>query len=183
MPSRVRKISRNMNVGEKPAMKLQAEYHKIEIISGARRPRRSAIQPEAIAPTNRINMVSVPTNTTSVRSALNSLAIGTIRTRKTVKSNASKVQPGHAAMKAYYWSLVGSRHHGPDADELAECDVVKLPFVCPSSRKISLLASLARLPLSCNSLPTSDARWRLVPAGDIPVEELPIAYAGKRCIS
>ena len=63
-------------------MKLQAEYHKIEIISGARRPRRSAIQPAETAPMNAISIVSVPTSTTRVRSAWNSLAIGTIKTKK-----------------------------------------------------------------------------------------------------
>ncbi len=83
-------------------MKLHAEYHRIEIISGARRPRRSAIQPAATAPTKRIHMVSDPTNTTNVRSAWNSLAIGTSKNRKTVKSNASNVQPSQAAMKAYH---------------------------------------------------------------------------------
>src|ERR1700689_3675462 len=113
IPSKVRNTSRNRNVGENPAMKLQAEYHKMEIISGARRPNRSAIHPADTAPTKRIHMVSEPTSTTSARSALNSLAIGTSRNRKTVKSNASSVQPSHAAMKAYHWSLVGSRHHGP----------------------------------------------------------------------
>ncbi len=35
-----------MKVGEKPAMKLQIEYHRIEIISGVLRPMRSASQPE-----------------------------------------------------------------------------------------------------------------------------------------
>ena len=51
MPSRVRKISRNTSVGENPAMKLQTEYQKIEIISGVLRPIRSASQPEPTAPT------------------------------------------------------------------------------------------------------------------------------------
>src|SRR6516162_4297626 len=32
--------------------------------------------------------------------------------RKTVKSNASRVQPNQAAHHAYHWSLVGSFHHG-----------------------------------------------------------------------
>lgn len=95
-------------------MKLQAEYHRMEIINGARRPIRSAIQPAAMAPTKRIHMVREPTRTTRVRSAWNSLAIGTNRNRNTVKSKASRVQPSQAAMKAYQWSLVGSRHQGPD---------------------------------------------------------------------
>src|SRR5260370_1103090 len=32
--------------------------------------------------------------------------------RKIVKSNASKVQPSHAATQASHWSLVGSFHQG-----------------------------------------------------------------------
>ncbi len=105
-------------------------YHRIEIISGARRPNRSAIQPEAIAPTKRISMVRVPTKTTKVRSALNSLAIETISTRKTVKSNASSVQPSQAATNAYHWSLVGSLHQGPVSRALAAFDIVKTSFPC-----------------------------------------------------
>src|SRR5580698_4274841 len=128
MPRSVRNTNRKINVGENPAIKLHAEYHRIEIIRGARRPIRSAIQPAATAPTNRINIVSDPTRTTRLRSAWNSLAIGTIRNRKTVKSNASKVQPSQAAMKAYQWSLVGSRHHGPAADGLETYDIVKASF-------------------------------------------------------
>jgi hypothetical protein len=99
-------------------MKLQIEYHRMEIISGARRPIRSAIHPAATAPSKRIHKVSDPTKTTRVRSALNSLAIGTSRNRKTVKSNASSVQPSQAAMKAYHWSLLGSRHYGVVVDDL-----------------------------------------------------------------
>src|SRR6185437_14512921 len=44
MPSMARKKNRNAKVGEKPAMKLQTEYQKIEIISGILRPTRSASQ-------------------------------------------------------------------------------------------------------------------------------------------
>ena len=91
-------------------MKLHAEYHRMEIISGARRPNRSAIHPAETAPTKRIHMVREPTSTTSVRSALNSLAMGTSRNKNTVKSKASSVHPSHAAIKAYQLSLVGSRH-------------------------------------------------------------------------
>src|ERR1700722_13525130 len=124
MPSRVRNTNRNRKVGEKPAMKLQIEYHRIEIISGARRPIRSAIHPAATAPTKRIHIVNDPTSTTRVRSALNSLAIGTSRNRKTVKSNASSVQPSHAAMKAYHWSFVGSFHQGPASVERELYDIL-----------------------------------------------------------
>src|SRR5438270_197161 len=49
MPSSARKRNRNQNVGEKPAMKLQIEYHRIEIISGVLRPTRSASHPDAVA--------------------------------------------------------------------------------------------------------------------------------------
>ena len=50
MPSSARNRNRNQKVGEKPAMKLQIEYHRIEIISGVLRPIRSASQPDAVAP-------------------------------------------------------------------------------------------------------------------------------------
>ena len=46
MPSSARNRNSNAKVGEKPAMKLQIEYHRIEIISGVLRPMRSASQPE-----------------------------------------------------------------------------------------------------------------------------------------
>src|ERR1700740_2813829 len=46
MPSNVRNTNRNMKVGENPAMKLQIEYQKIEIISGSLRPIPSARRPE-----------------------------------------------------------------------------------------------------------------------------------------
>src|SRR5207248_9749901 len=111
MPSKVRNTSRNIKVGENPAMKLQIEYQKIEIISGNFRPTRSASQPEATAPTSRIHKVKVKTIATSDTGTWNSSAIGLMISRKTVKSNASRVQPSQAAHHAYHWSLVGSRHH------------------------------------------------------------------------
>ena len=43
-------------------MKLQIEYHRIEIISGILRPTRSASQPEATAPTRRSHSVIVNTD-------------------------------------------------------------------------------------------------------------------------
>ena len=79
-------------------MKLQAEYQRMEIISGALRPMRLAIQPEATAPRRRIHKVKVPTKATAVREASNPLAMETIRTRKTVKSKPSSVQPSQAAV-------------------------------------------------------------------------------------
>ena len=39
IPSIARKKNRNAKLGEKPAMKLQIEYHRIEIISGIFPPR------------------------------------------------------------------------------------------------------------------------------------------------
>src|SRR5215468_3266142 len=111
MPSRVRKTNRNIKVGENPAIKLHTEYQKIEIISGSLRPTRSASQPDATAPTRRIHKVSVKTIATSVVGTWNSSAIGLMISRNTVKSNASRVQPSHAAHHAYHWSLVGSFHH------------------------------------------------------------------------
>ena len=48
MPSMARRKNRKPKVGEKPAMKLQTEYQMIEIISGALRPQRSAIQPATV---------------------------------------------------------------------------------------------------------------------------------------
>src|SRR6185295_10872280 len=64
MPSSARNTSRNVKVGEKPAMKLQIEYHRMEIISGVLRPMRSPIQPAAVAPTSRSHRVSVKTKGT-----------------------------------------------------------------------------------------------------------------------
>src|SRR6516162_10328823 len=110
IPSNVRNTNRNTKVGEKPAMKLQTEYQKIEIISGSLRPTRSASQPEATAPTSRIHNVSVKTIATSAVDTPNSSAIGLMISRKTVKSKASRVQPSQAAHQAYHWSLVGSFH-------------------------------------------------------------------------
>src|SRR5437660_1856172 len=112
IPSKVRNTSRNMKVGENPAMKLQIEYQKIEIIKGSLRPTRSASQPEATAPTSRIHRVSVKTMATSAVGTWNSSAIGLMINRKTVKSKASSVHPSQAAHQAYHWSFVGSFHPG-----------------------------------------------------------------------
>src|SRR6266849_5245927 len=115
MPSKARNSSRNQRVGENPAMKLLSEYQAIEIISGVLRPIRSASQPAATAPTSRIHKVIVNTNATAVSGTSNSLAIGTMISRNTVKSKASRVQPSQAAHQAYHWSLVGSRHQATRA--------------------------------------------------------------------
>src|ERR1700756_4922162 len=93
MPSRARKKNKKAKVGENPAMKLHSEYQRMEIISGAFRPMRSAIQPAAVAPTRRSHSVMVNTAVTAVKGTSNSLAIGTMIKRKMVKSNASRVQP------------------------------------------------------------------------------------------
>jgi hypothetical protein len=66
MPSNARNRKRNQKVGENPAIKLHAEYQAIEIISGVLRPIRSHSQPEAVAPTSRIQKVSVKTAVTAV---------------------------------------------------------------------------------------------------------------------
>src|SRR6516225_8241303 len=112
MPSSARNSSRNHRVGEKLAMKLLTEYQAIEIINGLLRPIRSASQPAATAPTRRIHNVIVRTNATAVSGTSNSLAIGAMISRNTVKSKASNVHPSQAAHQAYHWSLVGSFHHG-----------------------------------------------------------------------
>ena len=112
MPSSARNRNRNQNVGAKPATKLQIEYQAIEIMSGVLRPTRSASQPEAQAPTRRIQRVMVNTAVTSVSETLNSLAIGTMISRNTVKSKASSVHPSQPAHHAIHWSLVGSFHQG-----------------------------------------------------------------------
>src|SRR5689334_13016578 len=112
MPSSARNRNRNQNAGEKPEMKLQIEYHRIEIISGVLRPIRSASHPEPTAPTSRSHKVTLSRNATSVSGTPNSCEIGTMISRNIVKSNASNVQPSHDATQAYHWSLVGSFHHG-----------------------------------------------------------------------
>src|SRR5713226_8872719 len=107
MPNSARNRNRNQKVGENPAMKLQTEYHAIEIIRGFLRPMRSASQPDAVAPTSRIHKVRVNTAVTAVSGTLNSCEIGSMISRKIVKSNASNVQPSHAADQASHCSLVG----------------------------------------------------------------------------
>jgi hypothetical protein len=89
-------------LGEKPAMKLQIEYQRIEIISGSFRPTRSASQPDAVAPTKRSHSVIVKSAATAVSGTSNSLAIGTMISRKMVKSNASSVHPSQAAHQAIH---------------------------------------------------------------------------------
>src|SRR3984957_7757022 len=112
MPSSARKKNRKAKFGEKPAMKLQIENHRMEIIKGIFRPTRSASQPEAVAPTSRSHSVMVKTAVTATSGTPNSCEIGTMISRKTVKSNASSGHPNHAAHQAIHWSLVGSLHHG-----------------------------------------------------------------------
>src|SRR5689334_21126893 len=102
MPRSARKRKRKPKVGEKPAMKLQADYQAIESINGVLRPTRSASQPDPHAPTRRIQSVMVKTAATSVRETPNSLEIGTMISRNTVKSNASSVQPSQAAHHAIH---------------------------------------------------------------------------------
>src|SRR5260370_40701349 len=101
MPSSGRNHKRNSKAGENPAMKLQIEYQKIEIISGVLRPTRSASQPEATAPSSRIHNVSARIQATSLTATWNPSAIGFMINRKTVKSKTSSVQPSQAAEHAY----------------------------------------------------------------------------------
>ena len=98
IPSSARKKNRKAKVGEKPAIKLQSEYQRIEIISSVLRPIRSAIHPAAVAPTKRNHNVTANTAVTAVSGTSNSLAIGTMISKKIVKSNASSVHPSQAAM-------------------------------------------------------------------------------------
>src|ERR1700687_136726 len=130
MPNKARNRNRNQKVGEKPAMKLQAEYHAIEIISGVLRPIRSASHPAAVAPTRRIHKVKVNTAVTAVSGTWNSCEIGSMINRKIVKSKASRVHPSHAATQAYHWSLVGSFHQGINAASAA----VAIPL--PPARRL-----------------------------------------------
>jgi len=81
-------------------VKLHSEYQPIEIISGSLRPIRSASQPDAVAPTNRIHNVNVKTAVTAVSGTWNSCEIGSMISRKIVKSKASRVQPSQAADQA-----------------------------------------------------------------------------------
>src|SRR3954453_19095937 len=86
MPSSARKRKRNQNAGEKPEMKLQIEYHRIEIISGVLRPIRSARPPEPPAPPPPSHKVTLSKNATSVSGTPNSCEIGTMISRNIVKS-------------------------------------------------------------------------------------------------
>src|SRR6202040_3585160 len=102
MPSKARNKNRSAKVGDRPAAKLQIEYQRIEIIRGVLRPIRSANHPEPTAPTRRNQSVIVNTAVTSISGTLNVSAIGTMISRKIVKSNASRVQPSQAATHAIH---------------------------------------------------------------------------------
>ena len=102
MPSSARNRKSSAKFGEMPAKRLQTEYHRIEIISGVLRPTRSASQPEPTAPTSRSHRVMVNTAVTSISGTWNDSAIGTMISRKMVKSNASRVQPSQAAIHAIH---------------------------------------------------------------------------------
>src|SRR3984885_1131159 len=81
MPSSARNRNRNQKLGEKPAIKLHAEYHTIDSISGHLRPMRSASQPFATPPTIRIHKVSEMAQATLVSGTLNALEIGSMISR------------------------------------------------------------------------------------------------------
>ena len=102
MPNKARNRNKSQKLGANPAQKLQTEYQAIEIINGHLRPMRSASQPLAVAPNRRIHKVMVSTNATAVNGTSNSLAIGAMISRNTVKSKASRVQPSQAATQAYH---------------------------------------------------------------------------------
>src|SRR5580692_4745480 len=78
MPSSARKKNKNAKLGEKPAMKLQAENQAMEIISGVLRPIRSASQPAPVAPMSRNHNVTVKTAVTAVSGTPNVFAIGSM---------------------------------------------------------------------------------------------------------
>ena len=96
----MRNTSSNKKLGASPATRLQTENQAIEIINGFLRPIRSDSQPEAVAPISRIHKVRVKTMATAVSGTPKSLVIGTISSRKMVKSNASRVHPSQAATQA-----------------------------------------------------------------------------------
>ena len=100
MPRRVRNINSNKKLGARPASKLQTENQAIEIINGFLRPIRSASQPDAVAPISRIHKVIAKTTATAVNGTPKALEIGTISSRKMVKSKASSVHPSQAATQA-----------------------------------------------------------------------------------
>ena len=61
MPRAARQKNKNAKPGENRATKLQTEYHRMEIVNGAFRPIRSAIQAAAVAPTRPIHSVTAVT--------------------------------------------------------------------------------------------------------------------------
>ena len=83
-------------------LKITGPYVCCQIINGVLRPMRSASHPEPTAPTSRSQRVTVNTAVTSISGTLNDSAIGTMISRKIVKSNASSVQPSQAAIHAIH---------------------------------------------------------------------------------
>src|SRR6516162_10665059 len=167
MPSSARKKNKNANVGEKPAMKLHSEYQAMEIISGVFRPIRSAIQPAAVAPTRRSHNVMVNTAATAVKETSNSLAIGTMISRKIVKSNASSVQPSQAAIQAFHCSLLGSFHQGISEDELSMADMAR-SVACRLLKKKLLAAWKAARKRGEDE--EDESGWRAKKDGSLPRE-------------
>src|SRR5260370_24392554 len=72
MPNKALATNRNVKLGESPAARLQKEYQRMEIIRGARRPNRSANQPDAVAPPRRMNRRTENTAFTSITETPNS---------------------------------------------------------------------------------------------------------------
>src|SRR6516225_1568766 len=167
MPSSARKRNKNAKVGEKPAMKLQSEDQAMEIISGVFRPIRSAIQPAAVAPTRRSHNVIVITAATAVKETSNSLAIGTMISRKIVKSNASSVQPSQAAIQAFHCSLLGSFHQGISEDELSMADMAR-SVACRLFKKE--IAGRLESGTQTGEDEEDESRWRAKRDGSLPRE-------------
>src|SRR3954470_17563608 len=97
-PSRMRNTTRNVMVGEKPAMKLQVEYQRIAIINGRVRPTRSPSQPAVVAPNRRMPRVRGAMKASAAGEMANSDATDLRMKKKIAKSNAPSVQPSRAAM-------------------------------------------------------------------------------------
>jgi hypothetical protein len=71
MPKSARNAKSIAYDDEKPLRKANSENQRIEIISGRRRPHRSAAVPARTPPIKRVNSVTVPSAPASARSTVN----------------------------------------------------------------------------------------------------------------
>lgn len=94
------------------AARSHREQPRMATICGFFRPMRSPSQPEAVAPERCIDKVIVTMDVTEIMDTPKCCEIKCMISRKTVKSNASRVPPSQAAMKAYHCALVASLYHG-----------------------------------------------------------------------